>query len=80
MRLRIRFPSAAKDIERIGGHAADAVVGRTHYKLCPRRDGAKLSDYQPVAEARPVKEHIVLFKAGRIVGIVIIGVVAYFNI
>ena len=69
------LPRSAEHMERIGRNAADAVVGRPHDELRAGGDRTEFSDDEMVAKLRVVKEHIVLFKAGWVCRIVIIGIV-----
>ena len=56
---RVFRPRAAENVERIGRHAAETMIGGTHDKLRPGSDHAELSDDQPVAELRIVEQHVV---------------------
>jgi hypothetical protein len=61
----------AKDIERIGSHAAQAVICGTHYKLDSRSYCAEFAYYQPVAKFRIVEKHVLFFKLFRMIIVVI---------
>lgn len=59
MRRRMLAPCATKDMERIGRHAADAVVCRPHNEFCTGRDRAKPSYDEFVAKLGIVEKNIV---------------------
>ena len=69
-------PRAAKDIEGVGGGAADAVIGRAHDKGRTLGYGAEFADNEPVAELGVVEEHVVALEAGRVGVVIVICVVA----
>ena len=73
-------PPAAKHGKRVGGRAAQPVVGRAHHKLRAAANGAEFANHQPVAKLRPVEQHVALFKMLRPRRIVVIGVISNFNV
>lgn len=73
-------PLAAKHGKRVGGRAAQPVVGRAHHKLRAAANGAEFANHQPVAKLRPVEQHVALFKMLRPRRIVVIGVISNFNV
>lgn len=69
------LPAAAHDVERIGAHAAHAVVCAVHDELNALCDGAEFADDELVAQKLIVVRDMLL-KAFRAL-VIIIGIVAY---
>lgn len=67
-------------MEGIGGHAANAMVGRPHDKGRPRGNGTKFANDELISKFRIVKEHVVLFKIRRRYRVIILSIVAYENV
>ena len=80
MRRSMLAPCAAKDVEGIGCHTADAMVRRPHNEFCAGRNRAELSNDELVTKLRIVEKNIVFLKSGRVIFIVVVGVVSYKNI
>ena len=67
-------------MKRIGRYAAYAMVRWSHDKFGAGSDLAELSDDEMISKLWIVEQHIVLFKAGRVNGVIIVGVVTNRNI
>ena len=76
MRRRIFLPGPAKDGKRIGADAAHAVVCAAHHEAHAAGNGAELANNKPVAKFRPVEQHVLALKGGRVFRVVVIGIVA----
>lgn len=73
-------PDFAHDVERIGRHAREAMIGRTHDKSCAVRDLTEFADDKLVAEDRIIEKNLRFFKVLRMFRAVVVGIVAYKNI
>ena len=80
VRRRVFRPCPAEHRKGIRRHAAQTVVRRAHDKFHAGGDRAEFADHQPVAEFRVIKKHVVLFKASRILRVIVIRVVAHENV
>jgi len=73
-------PGLAHDVERIGRHAREAMIGRTHDESRAVRDLTEFADDKLVAEDRVVEKNLRFFKVLRMFRAVVVGIVAYKNI
>lgn len=74
------MPGLAHDVERIGRHAREAMIGRTHDESRAVRDLTEFADDKLVAEDRMVEKNLRFFKVLRMFRAVVVGIVAYKNI
>ena len=74
------MPGLAHDVKRVGRHAREAMIGRTHDESRAVRDLTEFADDKLVAESRVVEKNLRFFKIFRMFRAVVVGVVAYRNI
>ncbi len=74
------MPGLAHDVKRVGRHAREAMIGRTHDESRAVRDLTEFADDKLVAEDRIVEKNLRFFKVLRMFRAVVVGIVAYKNI